>query len=167
MQDRNSTTKDISQIFQKAFVAVPHAFPAQYSSGQIPATEEPNVWAWATQSGYKRKSDSKIETLFSVEQDLKFLLPGLKLKGTFSFDRFSSGTVSRGKTPDYYVPATGRDDEGNLIHSPHWFELAKLRCWKVYKTTGTPCSCMICQGERYNRLSYKKETQRIIQKAVG
>ena len=101
LQDRNSTTKDISQIFQKAFVAVPHAFPAQYSSGQIPATEEPNVWAWATQSGYKRKSDSKIETLFSVEQDLKFLLPGLKLKGTFSFDRFSSGTVSRGKTPDY------------------------------------------------------------------
>lgn len=53
--------------------------------------------------------------MFSVEQDLKFLLPGLKLKGTFSFDRFSSGTVSRGKTPDYYVPATGRDDEGNLI----------------------------------------------------
>ena len=87
LQDRNSTTKDISQIFQKAFVAVPHAFPAQYSSGQIPATEEPNVWAWATQSGYKRKSDSKIETLFSVEQDLKFLLPGLKLKGTFSFDK--------------------------------------------------------------------------------
>ena len=32
LQDRNSTTKDISQIFQKAFVAVPHAFPAQYSS---------------------------------------------------------------------------------------------------------------------------------------
>ena len=115
LQDRNSTTKDISQIFQKAFVAVHHAFPAQYSSGQIPTTEEPNVWSWATQSGYKRKSDSKIETLFSVEQDLKFLLPGLKVKGTFSFDRFSSGTVSRGKTPDYYVPATGRDDEGNLI----------------------------------------------------
>ena len=67
LQDRNSTTKDISQIFQKAFVAVPHAFPAQYSSGQIPTTEEPNVWAWATQSGYKRRSDSKIETLFSVE----------------------------------------------------------------------------------------------------
>ena len=62
LQDRNSTTKDISQIFQKAFVAVPHAFPAQYSSGQIPTTEEPNVWAWATQSGYKRRSDSKIET---------------------------------------------------------------------------------------------------------
>lgn len=61
LQDRNSTTKDISQIFQKAFVAVPHAFPAQYSSGQIPTTEEPNVWSWATQSGYKRKSDSKIE----------------------------------------------------------------------------------------------------------
>ena len=95
LQDRNSTTKDVSQIFQKAFVAVPHAFPAQYSSGQIPTTEEPNVWAWATQSGYKRRSDSKIETLFSVEQDLKFLLPGLKVKGTFSFDRFSSGTVSQ------------------------------------------------------------------------
>ena len=119
LQDRNSTTKDVSQIFQKAFVAVPHAFPAQYSSGQIPTTEEPNVWAWATQSGYKRRSDSKIETLFSVEQDLKFLLPGLKVKGTFSFDRFSSGTVSRGKTPDYYVPATGRDDEGKATCFHH------------------------------------------------
>lgn len=115
LQDRNSTTQDISHIFQKAFVGVPHAFPAQYSSGQIPTTEEPNVWALATQYGYQRRSDSKIETLFSLEQDLKFLLPGLKIKGTFSFDRFSSGTVKRAKTPDFYVPATGRDDEGNLI----------------------------------------------------
>ena len=67
--------------------------------------------ALSEKSGNRRRSNSKIETLFSVEQDLKFLLPGLKVKGTFSFDRFSSGTVSRGKTPDYYVPATGRDDD--------------------------------------------------------
>lgn len=117
LQDRNSTTKSISEIFSKAFLAVPHAFPPQYSSGEIPTTEEPNVWAWATQSGYQRTSASKIETLFSLEQDLKFVTPGLKVKGTFSFDRYSSGTVSRGMNPDYYNPATGRDDEGNLIIS--------------------------------------------------
>lgn len=64
LQDRNSTTKDISQIFQKAFVAVPHAFPAQYSSGQIPTTEEPNVWAWATQSGYKEEATVRLKHCF-------------------------------------------------------------------------------------------------------
>lgn len=46
-------------------------------------TEEGNVWAMATQSGYQRTSASKIETLFSLEQDLKFITPGLKLKVYF------------------------------------------------------------------------------------
>lgn len=115
LQDRNATPKNISEIFSKTFLAVPHQFPPQYSSGEIPTTEEPNVWAWTTQSGYKRTNDSRIETLFSLEQDLKSVTPGLKIKGTFSFDRFSSGTVTRAMNPDYYNPATGRTEEGNLI----------------------------------------------------
>ena len=57
------------------------------------------------------------------------------------------------------------DDEGNLIQHPHWFELAKISWSRVYKTTGTPCSCPLCKGESYNRLAYKKETRRIIDEA--
>ena len=115
LQDRNSTTQDVSLIFSRAFRAVPFTFPAQYSSGEMAGTEEGNVWAMATQSGYQRTSASKIETLFSLEQDLKFITPGLKVKGVFSFDRYSSGTVKRSKTPEYYNAATSRYEEGELV----------------------------------------------------
>ena len=54
------------------------------------------------------------------------------------------------------------DEDGNRIDRPHWFELAKQKWNRIYKTTGTPCSCSLCKGERYNRRNFKKETHRII-----
>lgn len=59
-----------------------------------------------------------------------------------------------------------RDEEGNRIVNPHWFELAKQKRYKIYKTTGTPCSCWMCRGESYNREDYKKKTQRIIKESL-
>ena len=115
LQDRNSTTQSVSEIFNRAFRHVPFAFPVQYSTGQIPANEESNVWAMATQMGYQRTSQHKIETLFSIDQDLDFITPGLKASATFSFDRLSSGTVSRSTSPDFYNPASNRNEEGMLI----------------------------------------------------
>ena len=115
LQDRNSTTQSVSEIFNRAFRHVPFAFPVQYSTGQIPANEESNVWAMATQMGYQRTSQHKIETLFNIDQDLEFITPGLKASATFSFDRLSSGTVSRSTSPDFYNPASNRNEEGMLI----------------------------------------------------
>lgn len=69
----------------------------------------------ATQMGYQRTSASKIETLFSLEQDLKFITPGLKVKGVFSFDRYSTGTVKRSTKPDIYNAASGRTEEAELM----------------------------------------------------
>lgn len=74
-----------------------------------------NPWAWATQRGYEKLNHNKIESLVSLEQDLKFITPGLKFKGTFSFDKFSATSVTRSKNPYYYNPATARDAEGNII----------------------------------------------------
>lgn len=54
------------------------------------------------------------------------------------------------------------DEDGNRIYHPHWFELAKQKWNQIYKTTGRPCSCCICKGERYDRRDFKKETNRII-----
>lgn len=79
LQDRNSSPESTDQIFSRAFRFTPFMFPIRYSSGEIPAwQEEGNPWAMATQSGFARSTASKIETLFSLEQDLKFLTPGLK-----------------------------------------------------------------------------------------
>lgn len=102
LQDRNSSPESTDQIFSRAFRFTPFMFPIRYSSGEIPAwQEEGNPWAMATQSGFARSTASKIETLFSLEQDLKFLTPGLKIKGTFSFDRYSTGKVTRSKKIEY------------------------------------------------------------------
>ena len=90
----------------------------QYSEGRdVRVRERTNPWAEATQHGYQTTSSSKVESLFSVEQDLKFITPGLKFKGLFSFDRYSKSWVKRHRTPTYYNPATGRDEEGNLLLS--------------------------------------------------
>ena len=96
----------------------PFVHPIQYSEGRdVRVRERTNPWAEATQHGYQTTSSSKVESLFSVEQDLKFITPGLKFKGLFSFDRYSKSWVKRHRTPTYYNPATGRDEEGNLLLS--------------------------------------------------
>lgn len=112
LQERVAPPQSIDGIFSDAFQTPPHVHPPRYSTGEIPRVpERPNVWSNLTQTGYERNNSNKIETLFSLEQDLKSLLPGLKLKGTFSFDSYSSNRVTRSKNPDYYMPAVGRDPE--------------------------------------------------------
>nr|WP_296050661.1 hypothetical protein [uncultured Prevotella sp.] len=40
--------------------------------------------------------------------------------------------------------------------------MAKAHWAQVYRTTGTPCSCWMCQGESYNRLEAKRDMKRIL-----
>lgn len=46
-------------------------------------------------------------------------------------------------------------------HLPlRWYELAREHWTQVYRTTGTPCSCVMCRGEEYSRQAYKRDTRR-------
>lgn len=54
------------------------------------------------------------------------------------------------------------DDAGNRMERPHWFEIAKQKWAKKYKDCSTPCSCAICRAEKYSRLQFKKDTERIL-----
>ncbi|CAM3758327.1 SusC/RagA family TonB-linked outer membrane protein [Sphingobacterium prati] len=115
LQDRTRAPQSVDDLFQEAFTIPPYVHPTIYSSGEIPRTpQRTNPWALATQRGYERISASKIESLFAVEQDLSFWLKGLKARGLFSFDRYSNTSVVRSKSPDYYNPAIGRDENGKL-----------------------------------------------------
>lgn len=115
LQDEYRAPQSIDNLFSKAFETPPFVHPTQYSSGEIPVTpQRTNPWALATQTGFERRSSSKIESLFSVEQDLAAILPGLEAKGKFSFDRYSRNSVTRSKNPDYYNPAVGRLEDGSL-----------------------------------------------------
>jgi TonB-linked SusC/RagA family outer membrane protein len=115
LQDRNTPAQSIDNLFQEAFVIPPYVHPTRYSSGEIPRTpERTNPWALATQRGLQRHSASQIESSFGLDQDLDRLVPGLKLRGLFSFDRYSNNWVTRSKDPDYYNPAVGRNEDGSL-----------------------------------------------------
>lgn len=116
LQENTEMASGSGSVLAAAFETPPYVYPTRYSSGEIPKEKSrSNPWAMATQEGFSTYSQSKIESLFSLEQDLKFILPGLKVKGIFSFDRWSKSGVKRSKKPFYYAPATMRDDDGNLI----------------------------------------------------
>ncbi|MBN2173203.1 MAG: TonB-dependent receptor [Bacteroidales bacterium] len=101
--------------WDNAFQTPPMVHPAIYADGKIPVrASRVNPWAYLTQYGYEINTSSKIESLFSVEQKLDFMTKGLSTKMTFSFDNYSFSTLSRSKSPSYYLPATTRNDEGEL-----------------------------------------------------
>lgn len=115
LQDRRRAPESVDNLFSVAFDTPPFVHPQQYSSGEIPVVpQRANPWALATQRGYETFSDSKLESLFSIEQNLNFITEGLKTKAIFSFDRFQGNGVSRSKSPDYYNPAVGRNEDGSL-----------------------------------------------------
>lgn len=118
MQNVNKANHDTEDLFNVAFNTLPYAHPTKYSSGEIPVKDgNQNPWALATQKGFQRIYDTKLESLLSLEQNLKFLLSGLKAKATFAFDSYSNSAVTRGKEPTYYNTATGRNHDGDLILS--------------------------------------------------
>lgn len=115
LQETGRMAYSSDDIFSAAFETPPFVHPAVYSSGEFPRVKQrSNPWVMTTQHGFSTYSSAKIESLFSLEQDLKFLLPGLKLKGVFSFDRYMKSGIVRSKSPDYYNPATGRKEDGSL-----------------------------------------------------
>jgi len=117
LQRRVAPPDGIDGIMGNAFGTPPFVHPTIYENGKIPRrTERANPWAQATQRGYNRNAQSKFESLFSVEQDLRGLVPGLKAMGTFSYDFYADNYVTRSKDPVYYTPASGRNPEtGELI----------------------------------------------------
>lgn len=116
LQEGTSSPDRAPRIYEDAFFTPPYVHPTRYSTGDIPKHgQHNNPWAVATQKGYKNTTTNKIESLFSVEQDLKFWLQGLKVKGIFSFDRYSANSVLRTKEPNYYdAAATKRNPDGTL-----------------------------------------------------
>ena len=119
MQQLRKSNSGTDELFRVAFETPPFVHPAIYSDGTIPIASKyrSNPWAMSTQNGYYRSTTSKLESLFSLEQNLKMITPGLKMKLVFAFDTFNSNSLTRSKTPDYYSVAKSRDDEGNLLHS--------------------------------------------------
>lgn len=116
LQKLRKQSNSTETTWNYAFDTPPMVHPAIYADGKIPVrSQRVNPWAYLTQYGYSINTSSKIESLFAIDQKLDMVTKGLSSKLTFSFDNYSTSSLSRSKSPSYYQPATSRDDEGNLI----------------------------------------------------
>lgn len=118
--DRNAPGSVVSDILWAAMDTPPNAHPKIYSDGKLPKkAARLNPWLMATQTGYRKLFYSNIESSLNVTQDIGKLwspLEGLTANALVSFDAYNVHWQDRTKTPRSYF-ATGRDEEGELIHS--------------------------------------------------
>lgn len=102
--------------FYEAAMSPPYLIPPMYSNGKFARIPfRANPWALLTQRGFTRTSMLGLQSTVSIEEDLKYIIPGLKARVMFAFDKWSQAWVDRHKNPDYYKRATARDADGNLI----------------------------------------------------
>ena len=116
LQQLRKSAQSTDTAFDIAFQTPSFVHPPIYENGAIPIRSgRNNPWAEQTQKGYSRVTDSKLETLVTLDQKLDFITDGLSLNVKFAFDNYQSKTLTRSKTPDYYNVATTRDENGELI----------------------------------------------------
>ena len=96
----------------------PLTVPRVYSNGLIPTygdNDTMNPEVQLNNTGYKTVWKNKMETNVTIEQDLKFITPGLRLIGTVSFDTENNNEISRVKNPELWRAERVYDSNGNLI----------------------------------------------------
>lgn len=116
--DSNKPKNGASAPFNDAMNMPPIQMPVRYPGGEIPWISTGgnlmNPWAELTQTGYDSDVQSKIMADMTINQNLDFLLKGLKMKVLFAYDTYNRSWLKRSKGYDTYW-ANGRDDNGGLM----------------------------------------------------
>jgi TonB-linked SusC/RagA family outer membrane protein len=135
LQKKNHGGFNEYQIWDALFGYNPVATPVFYSNGYAPVSTTltiaqdgsvddagnvlyfhiPNPWVTATQTGYTETWNNKIETNVSLDQDLKFITPGLKFAGRFGFDTDNENIIRRRKQPELWMAEKLRDTNGDIV----------------------------------------------------
>lgn len=95
----------------------PLTVPTQYSNGFFPAygnDDEISPYILLNHTGMSTKSEYKNMVTLAINQDLAFLIPGLKFRIQGALDNRSYVTETRAKMLDLYN-ASGRNEKGNLM----------------------------------------------------
>lgn len=117
---RRTANRSADDIFAFMLHTPSYLFPAIYSDGTLSSYEKQadannrNPYNMLYNQGYRQEWGTKIQSKINLEQDLKFITPGLSVRGSVSFDYDGSAATLRNYWPSLYH-ASGRDAEGNLI----------------------------------------------------
>lgn len=96
----------------------PLTVPVRYSNGQLPAygkDDQTSPSVLLNETGFLTDRDNSIESLLKIEQELDFLLKGLKVSGSISFDNFNNHLTERTKMPDLYRATDRNWNTGELM----------------------------------------------------
>ncbi|MDR1861078.1 MAG: TonB-dependent receptor [Bacteroidales bacterium] len=96
----------------------PLTVPVKYSNGLFPSYGQSNQTSptiLLNETGYRTTHDNTIESIINVEQDLKFITPGLKLTGLVSVDNYNNHVMARNKMPDLYMAVDRNWQTGELL----------------------------------------------------
>ena len=117
---RRTANRSADDIFSFMLHTPSYLFPAIYSDGTLASYEKQadsnnrNPYNMLYNQGYRQEWGVKIQSNIKLEQDLKFITPGLSVRGSVSFDYDGSSATLRDYWPSLYH-ASGRDAEGNLV----------------------------------------------------
>lgn len=105
------------QIWASVLSYNPIATPVKYKDGKWAAqgsNNQVNPWLLVTQMGYTENWNNKIQTNINLEQDLKFVTPGLKFYGRFGYDTNTHNSKAHLKWPDMWKAQNKRNSFGEL-----------------------------------------------------
>lgn len=111
---------DTQSIWNSVVNITPITVPVIYSNGQFPSYgtgTQTSPTVLLNETGYQTNRDNAMESLLQIQQDLNFLLDGLKVTGSLSFDNFNNHVQHRYKMPDLYFAADRNWQTGALITS--------------------------------------------------
>lgn len=117
-KQNNAAMYDGNQIWHAILGTSPVYIPVMYSNGYVTASglgERTNPWVQATQSGYSEHWANDVQTNMSWEQDLNFVVKGLKFVGNIGYDLSNNNHINRIKWPKQWRAERMRDQNGNLI----------------------------------------------------
>ncbi|TYR38484.1 TonB-dependent receptor [Sphingobacterium phlebotomi] len=96
----------------------PVIFPITYSDGKIPSWSNSdgniNPWVQGTMTGYRESWSNNIQTTLNLEQNLKFITPGLRFIGRYGYDTNNHNWIRRFKLPELWNVARFRNN-GELV----------------------------------------------------
>ncbi|MDR1525530.1 MAG: SusC/RagA family TonB-linked outer membrane protein, partial [Tannerella sp.] len=107
-----------STIWNAVAYITPMTVPVKYSNGLFPSygpgyATSPTILI--NETGYASTHENTIESLLSLEQDLKFITKGLKFTGLVSVDNFNQHFTARYKMPDLYMAVDRNWQTGELL----------------------------------------------------
>lgn len=118
LEKQNQPGSDAGQIWASLMGQNPISIPIMYSNGYVPAYgggAQSSPWVLATQTGYIENWKNSIQTNITLEQDFKFITPGLKFIGRFGYDTYNDNYIRRVKWPEQWRAEKLRDSDGNVV----------------------------------------------------